>query len=181
MSIELKLHNTIENFLENILNNPHNTLSLFNTVESYNLLFQDLLSLGCDFFDLIRIYANADKVNLELAELVASKVLPSGCVENVSLNKLNSLIPHWTGTKYHSGNKQKVLQDITDKVQSFQTGVHIYNSNLNTRNPRAYNDVYILIVSNQKNIFIDVNRRKTHEILRDLSYNSKNIERDVNE
>lgn len=171
MANELKLHNTIENFLVTILALSEDTLSFFCSTENQNRLFLDLWNLGCDFYDLIRIYANAEKVNPALGEIVAEKILSDNDIQSISLNKLNSLIPRWTGTKYHSGNKKEVLQDIQNNVLIPQVGVYLYNSNRNTHNPRAYNDIYILIVTNEKNIFIDVNRRKTHEISRDLSYN----------
>lgn len=171
MTNELKLHNTIENFLVTILALSEDRLSFFSSTENQNRLFLDLWNLGCDFYDLIRIYANAEKVNLALGEIVAAKILSDNDIQSITLNKLNSLIPRWTGTKYHSGNKKEVLQDIQNNVLTPQVGVYLYYSNRNTHNPRAYNDIYILIVTNEKNIFIDVNRRKTHEISRDLSYN----------
>lgn len=181
MANELKLHNTIENFLVTILALPEDALSFFSSIENQNLLFLDLWNLGCDFYDLIRIYANAEKINPALGEIVAAKILSDNDIQGVSLNKLNSLIPRWTGTKYHSGNKKEVLQDIQNNVLIPQVGVYLYNSNRNTHNPRAYNDIYILIVTNEKNIFIDVNRRKTNEILRDIGYNNFNSIKDVSE
>lgn len=181
MANELKLHNTIENFLVTILALPEDTLSFFSSTENQNHLFLDLWDLGYDFYDLIRIYANAEKVNPALGEIVAAKILSDNDIQSITLNKLNSLIPRWTGTKYHSGSKKEVLQDIQNNVLIPQVGVYLYNSNRNTHNPRAYNDIYILIVSNEKSIFIDVNRRKTHAILRDLSYNKVDSLRGVNE
>ena len=166
MSKELQLHNTMENFLETILTLSDGTLSLLTSKENQNLLFWDLWNLGCDFFTLIRIYAKAKKINEELGKTIADKIpLEMDNMRSVSLNKLSSLIPHWTGTKY-------VLQDIQNKVLNLQVGVYLYNSNLNIRNPRAYNDIYILIVTERKSIFIDVNRRKINEIRSDVRYNN---------
>jgi len=181
MANELKLHNTIENFLVTILALSEETLSFFCTIENQNRLFLDLWNLGCDFYDLLRIYANAEKVNPALGQIVAAKILSDNDIQSISLNKLNSLIPRWTGTKYHSGNKKDVLLDIKNNVLIPQVGVYLYNSNRNTHNPRSYNDIYILIVTNEKSIFIDVNRRKINEISRDLSYNKVDTLKGVNE
>lgn len=181
MANELKLYNSIENFLITILDLPEETLLFLGCQKNQNHLFIELWNLGCDFFDLIKIYASAGKVNQDLGEIISARIMLGNDTPIVSLDKLNSLFSRWTGTKYHSGNKAEVLQDIRNKVISCQSGVHIYNSNLNIHNPRAYNDIYILIVSKQKNLFIDVNRRKIHEILMDLSYNKVDLVKDVSE
>lgn len=181
MANELKLHNTIENFLVTVLALPENTSSFFGSTENQNRLFLDFWNLGCDFYDLIRIYANAEKINPALGEIVAAHAPSKIDIQSIPLNKLNSLIPRWTGTKYHSGSKKDVLCDIQNNVLLPRVGVYLYNSNLNIRNPRAYNDIYILIVTHEKNIFIDVNRRKTNEILRELSYNKIDTLKGVSE
>ena len=168
---ELKLHNTIENFLVTILSLSEDTLSFFSSIESQNNLFKELWDFGCDFYELVRIYANAGKLTLSLGKIIVEKIVSDKDIQSISINKLNSLIPRWTGTKYHSGNKKEVLQDIHNKASLSQVGVYRYNSNRNLHNPRAYNDIYILIVTERNNIFIDVNRRKIHEILNDLRYN----------
>jgi hypothetical protein len=167
----IKLHSTIENLLSVILRSPVAELELLSSKENLTLLFKDLLQLGCDFYELLRVFVNTENVDEQLCEVILKNEVPTDYIYQVSFSKINALIPHWTGSKYHTASKKEVVCDIISKTQLAQPGCFVYNSNMNSRSSRTYNDLYILIVSRQKSYFIDVNRRKIHGLFLDIRYN----------
>lgn len=171
METRIKLHDTIEKLLAVVLDLPEDGLSLLSLTENRGFLFKDLYLLGCDLFELIRMFVQSDGLCAWLCEFILSTVEPTNKLDGLSIGNLSVLIPHWTSSKYHTASKKEVLQDIQFKIKNSKTGGYVYNSNLNVRNSKAYNDLYILIISEEKSLFIDVNRRKIHGFSRSIGYN----------
>ena len=87
------------------------------------LVFQNLLSMGCDYYELLNL---CSEFPLE------------------------------------------VVQEIENHLVSDKLLIKVYNSNLNPRNRRAYNDRYILLITAYKSLIIDINRRTTIQFRNDL-------------
>ena len=77
-------------------------------------------------------------------------------------------LPHWTPSKYHTAPILEVVNEIGKKLVTGIPLIKVYNSNLNPRNRRAYNDRYILLITAYKSLIIDINRRTTIQFRQDL-------------
>lgn len=127
-----------------------------------------LLRHGFDYFEMMRIIAAVEPSNFtedELENLISS-IPPTVSRERVSTLKVSvvrSMIPRWTGTRYHSGNINVVLQEIQRKCDRRETGIYVYNSNRNVKNRRAANDPYLLCITTKQWCFMDLNRRRIYQ------------------
>lgn len=99
METRIKLHDTIEKLLAVVLNLPEDELSLLSSTTNRALLFKDLYLLGCDLFELIRVFMQSDGLGAWLCEFILSAVEPTNKLDDLSIGKLSVLIPHWTSSK----------------------------------------------------------------------------------
>ena len=68
-------------------------------------------------------------------------------------------IPRWTPSKYHSGRIADIVTDVYEKIDRALPGIYIYNSNLNPKNARSLNDLYVLVIVENSIRWYDINRR----------------------
>ena len=122
-----------------------------------------LLHNGCDYFDIIRLLSSFMPVDCSIQDIetLQSFVPESRRLAHLGLSEIRAMIPRWTGTKYHTGPINRVVEDIQQKCRARQLGMFTYHSNLNPRNKKSVDDPYILMISPQKLLFLDLNRRQT--------------------
>lgn len=81
-------------------------------------------------------------------------------LQDLSLISIHRMIPRWTPSKYHTAPIDSVLNDIQKKIRDHETGLYLYNSNLNVRNDKSPNDPYVLLVDSENFLFVDINRKR---------------------
>ncbi len=165
MNKTMSLHSTLYHFLTSLLSEHSAKLQLFSSEDAICQLFSDMCTLGCDFFELVSLFSENERLGTSMTSAILAAAKPTNTLNISNKPNLRQLIPHWTGSKYHSGTISETLMDIECKIATAQYGIFMYNSNLNPQNSRTLNDRYILVVSPEENLFIDLNRRKTHRIL----------------
>lgn len=128
--------------------------------ERYELfeLFSNLNRMGCDYFDLTSLYVEHDLLENEMDMLMGFAPQPY-IVLGSSVHNIEKSIFRWTASKYHTNSKKKVINDIYHRLTLGKPGVTVYNSNENTRSKKLKNDKYILLISKDKMLFLDVNRK----------------------
>ena len=125
-----------------------------------DVFFQDLISIGVDFYELLELYISRDAVTANAAACIVDNIPDAKLITNLSENTLKKMIPHWTASKYHTAKISSVLQEIRKLIAEAEIGTYIYNSNQNRNNLRSYNDIYLLIVTEYNAVFFDINRKK---------------------
>lgn len=74
-------------------------------------------------------------------------------------------IPRWTASRYHSATIDSVLSEVQGRLLSGAPGMFCYNSNLNPKNRRSLNDLYVLIITDTVKYWFDINRRCTYKFI----------------
>ena len=46
-----------------------------------------------------------------------------------------------------------------------EQGIHAYNSNLNPKNRRSFNDLYLMVIDGDDIWWYDINRRSTYQFI----------------
>lgn len=130
-------------------------------------LIAQLLYYGCDYFDLIRMLSSLifRECSMQDIETLQSFAPAGRLLTDFRHSAIRGMIPRWTGTKYHTGPIDRVVEDIQEKCLTRQLGMFIYHSNLNPRNKRSVDDPYVLMITNRKLLFLDLNRRQTFTYL----------------
>ena len=131
------------------------------------LVFQSLLSMGCDYYELLNLYSDFPLVEPDGKMLADYAPIPAH-VYSVSPINIRMALPHWTPSKYHTAPILDVVNEIEINLLAGKPIIKVYNSNLNPRNRRSYNDRYILLVTAHKSLIIDINRRTTIQFQKDL-------------
>lgn len=116
---------------------------------------------GCNYYDLLAVVSSVNSFSeKELEDLISLSPKPQACL-NVSQKNIRESIPRWTSSKYHTAPIAKIVKDIQSLLTENACGVTVFNSNLNARDRRAVNDQYILLISKEHRIFLDINRKTT--------------------
>lgn len=123
-------------------------------------VFKSLLSVGCDYYELLNLYSEFPLAESDGKMLVDHAPTPAH-IYSISPNNIRLALPHWTPSKYHTAPILEVVNEIEKKLVTGIPLIKVYNSNLNPRNRRAYNDRYILLITDCKSLVIDINRRTT--------------------
>ena len=131
------------------------------------LLFQNLLSMGCDYYELLNLYSDLPLIESD-GKMLADDAPTSAHVYSISPSNIRLALPHWTPSKYHTAPIGEVVDEIEKNLVAGIPLIKVYNSNLNPRNRRAYNDRYILLITAYKSLIIDINRRTTLQFRQDL-------------
>lgn len=126
-----------------------------------------LLRHGCDYFDIMRVMTceGLENCSPDAVEYICSHAPDSRKLKSLGLNDIHGMIARWTATKFHTGPIENVLRDIQNKCLLKQTGLYIYNSNLNVHNPRAANDPYLLVITDKEICFLDLNRKISYKYM----------------
>lgn len=131
------------------------------------IVFQNLLSMGCDYYELLNLYSEFPLAESD-GKMLADHAPTPAHIYSVSPSNIRLALPHWTPSKYHTAPILEVVNEIGKKLVTGIPLIKVYNSNLNPRNRRAYNDRYILLITAYKSLIIDINRRTTIQFRQDL-------------
>lgn len=138
---------------------------IFGRTGKEDVFFKYLLTIGCDFYELLELFANCDAVNGKNIKCIIENVPSAKTITDCSEKGLRQMIPHWSSSKYHTATINEICNELEKHIESNTEGAFVYNSNANTINTRAYNDVYVLLIYNARNFFFDINRKKAYEII----------------
>ena len=133
---------------------------------TYSILdsMTDQISSNHDFYDAMRqvTQLNLNSWPKNVVEVLC-ELAPNGrALKSLEENDIHGMIARWTASKFHTAPIHKVILDIKMNCILKHVGLYVYNSNLNPNNPRAANDPYILIVTERKMCFVDLNRKITY-------------------
>ena len=105
-------------------------------------LFQLLCSMKFDFYLILSILCNLNEFSTsELKIILQASPSPDQILQPTPQN-IRITIPRWTPSKYRA-----------------LPGIYIYNSNLNPKNARSLNDLYVLVIVENSIRWYDINRR----------------------
>ena len=155
VSLDLSIGDFFKKVLreESLFPPPQHTLSLS--------LLEKFQAAGCDYYELTAIAtAMVSFSEIEVGTLISLSP-ESKAILPATWKNIRESIPRWTSSKYHSAPIAKVVENVHNLLTENRNGIKVYNSNLNLRNKRASNDQYILLISGERRIFLDINRRAT--------------------
>lgn len=155
----MNLKSTLGDFLDK-------TVSAWNCGDSsfpVSKVFEWLLQSGCDYFELMSVFSQLTSYSDEDLVMFVRHVPYARPLPDLNIPAIHSMIPRWTATKYHTAPIQEVLEDIQRKIIRQTPCISVYNSNLNPRNPKSPNDPYMLLVTKEKSVFLDINRRRAFQ------------------
>lgn len=124
-------------------------------------LFEKFKIAGCNYYDLLAVASAVNSFSEKELEILIS-LSPKPKVEiPISQKSIRESIPRWTASKYHSAPIAKIVEDMQNLLTGNVSGITVFNSNLNARNKRAVNDQYVLLISKEHRILLDINRKTT--------------------
>ncbi len=129
-------------------------------VQSKQAIFKVLLATGCDFYELLSLYAEFPLTEKD-GEALIEYAPPPAIIFTITQANVRLALPHWTPSRYHTAPITEVVREIYQQLFLGKPLVKVYNSNLNPRNRKAYNDRYILLITTHKSLLIDIKRRTT--------------------
>lgn len=165
MTDKLSLNSPIRTLIIKVLTLTGNSAYLLGRTKKEDLLFKDLLRLGCDFYELLEVYAACDAFTLNNITCILNSVETFESMSELSDKDLRKMIPHWTASKHHTASIEEACREVKKHIEEKNCGAFVYNSNIGSKNKKAYNDVYVLLISEQSTFFFDINRRKSYKIL----------------
>lgn len=124
-------------------------------------LLEKFQMAGCNFYDLLSVVCSVDTFSEDELELLISLSPKPQEQLIVSQKNIRECIPRWTASKYHSAPIAKIVEDMQNLLTGNVSGITVFNSNLNVRNKRAVNDQYVLLISKEHRILLDINRKTT--------------------
>lgn len=124
-------------------------------------LFEKFKITGCDYYDLLAVASSVNSFSEKELEILISLSPKPKVAIPISQKGIRESIPRWTASKYHSAPIAKVVEDMQNLLTGNVSGITVFNSNLNVRNKRAVNDQYVLLISKEHRILLDINRKTT--------------------
>lgn len=164
MENKINLNSQFRTVIVKILSYDPSVTSIFGRDESKDAFFQDLMTLGIDFYELLELFINCDAVTKHSAVYIAENAPDAEVLKDITEKELRRMIPHWTASKYHTASIDEVLSELQMRIKNETVGAYVYNSNKNNNNRRAYNDMYVLLITEDSTFFFDINRRKAYKI-----------------
>ncbi len=155
----IPLNITLHEFLTRVLWIEESSCPIQHTLSLE--LIEKFQFAGCNYYDLLAVASSVNSFSAEnLEDLISLSPKPQA---NLLANQKNirKCIPRWTASKYHSAPIARVVEKIQNLLTENACGITVFNSNLNVRNKRAVNDQYILLISKEHRIFLDINRKTT--------------------
>lgn len=150
-----------------VLSHNPKMLSVFGRTKEKDLFFKDLLTIGCDFYELLELFANCEAISKNNITCIVENIPTTKKITDYSEKGIRKMIPHWSSSKYHTATIEDVCNDIKHHIECDLEGAFIYYSNDNTQSKRYYNDTYILLIIDSQKFFFDINRKKTYKIIKD--------------
>ena len=164
MDSNLDLNVPIRTVIVKILSYDPEITTIFGRSKDNDLFFQDLLTIGCDFYELLDLFIGCDAVTKNSVACIVDNVPNAEIIKDFSEKELRRMIPHWTSSPYHTASIDDVCRELKEHIEKNSSGTYVYNSNLNNRNKKAYNDTYVLILAGSDKFFFDINRKKAFRI-----------------
>ncbi|MCM1508892.1 MAG: hypothetical protein NC177_17430 [Ruminococcus flavefaciens] len=164
MNEKISLNVPIRAVIVKILSYDPELTTIFGRSKDNDLFFQDLLTIGCDFYELLELFINCDAVTNNSIACIVDNVPSAELIKDFSEKELRKMIPHWTASKYRTAPIHDVCKELKEHIEQNSHGTFVYNSNLNSRNKKSYNDVYVLILAGSDKFFFDINRKKTFRL-----------------
>lgn len=164
MNGKLNLDAPIKSFIVKILSCDCETGHHFGRSSEKDNFFRDLLYIGCDFYETLAIFASCDAIGQNNFNGIIESIPSYLSVDIRSDKEIRKMIPHWTSSRYRSASVNEICLQLKQHIQNNDDGVFIYNSNLNTKDKRAYNDMYILLSRRYERFFFDINRKKAFRL-----------------
>lgn len=124
-------------------------------------LFEKFQIVGCNYYDLLSVISLFNSFSEEDLELLISLTPRPQVSLPANPKNIRQCIPRWTASKYHSAPIAKVVEEMQILLTGSDSGITVFNSNLNTHDKRAVNDQYVLLISRNYRIFVDINRKTT--------------------
>ncbi len=164
MKNKLNLNAPIRTIIVKVLSYDPDVISVFGRTEKEDLFFKDLLTVGCDFYELLELFVNNKAINKKSVTCIIDNIPSAEIIYDFSDKELRRMIPHWSPSRYHTASIEDVCNELKEHIENDASGAYIYNSNLNSRNKRVYNDTYVLIIADSNKYFFDINRKKAFRI-----------------
>ena len=159
----LSLRAPIRTFVVKVLSYDPEVSTIFGRSKESDCFFQDLLAIGCDFYELLNLFINCDAVTKHSIAGIVDNIPRIERIVNFSEKELRKMIPHWTGSKYHTAPIDVIINEIKTHIEQAEFGSFVYNSNLNT-SKKVYNDLYLLIITDTDKLFFDINRKRAFRL-----------------
>ncbi len=137
-------------------------MRILSGVDNLTYLFCDLVEIGLDFFELLRIYCDNDFLPY-FGDVQQPFTFPHPdrfC--NLDQKNIRRGISRWTGSKYRSASINAVVLEIYHHIADRHIGSYVYHSNRNPKNIKAADDIYVLFVFSSSATFIDLNKKKSY-------------------
>ena len=128
-------------------------------------LFQLLCEMGFDFYRILQLYANLEQLSEKEISVILKLSPPPRDALRPTVSDIRRAMPRWTPTKYHTGPIDEVVKQIQITMAKKEQGIHAYNSNLNPRNRRSLNDLYLMVIDGDDIWWYDINRRSTYQFI----------------
>lgn len=162
---KIELRTPFRTVIVKVLSFEPQALPVLGRTEKEDIFFKDLLKIGCDFYELLELFANCDAITKKNINCIMENMPLSKKITDCSEKGLRQMIPHWSSSRYHSATIKEICNELKTHIENNTEGLFVYNSNANIQSKKAYNDVYILLIMESKKFFFDINRKKTYEII----------------
>lgn len=167
MDEKINLHTPMRTIVVKILSFDPEISTIFGRSKEEDLFFQDLLTIGCDFYELLELFINCDAVTKHSVACIVENAPDAEIIKDFSEKELRRMIPHWTSSRYHTASIDDVCRELNERIKNEASGTFVYNSNSGGKTRRAYNDTYVLILTDSDRFFFDINRKKAFRICND--------------
>lgn len=128
-------------------------------------LFRLLCEMGFDFYRVLQLYANLEQLSKKEISVILKLSPPPRAALHPTVSDIRRAMPRWTPTKYHTGPIDEVVKQIQITMAEKEQGVHAYSSNLNPKNRRSLNDLYLMVIDGNDIWWYDINRRRTYQFI----------------
>lgn len=155
----ISLETTLREFLTKVLQKEELSSPVRHSLSLEFL--EKFQTAGCNFFDLLAVASTVNSFSEEELELLIALSPKPQADMPISQKSIRECIPRWTASKYHSAPIAKIVEEMQNLLTGNVSGITVFNSNLNVRNKRAVNDQYVLLISKEHRIFLDINRKTT--------------------
>ena len=158
----INLYSSVQSVIHSLLNCNRDEMTLFSNNENLTSLFCDLICMGCDFHELLRVFCHNDGLELLNARKVQELLPQPDGTCTVGEKDIRRMILHWTTSKYHTNSIHVIVPEIACHVSNRELGIYPYYSNKNPNNKKAANDIYVLFVMENTTVFADLNRKRSY-------------------
>lgn len=151
---EIKLITPFRTVITEILSYDLKTFSVFGRTKKEDHFFEDLLKIGCDFYEILELFANCNAIDAGNIAYILKNVPTAKTVTGCSRNQLRQMIPHWYNFKQNRLTINDLCEELKSHIENHSDGIYVYNSNANIKKQKSYNDVYALLIAKSDCFFL---------------------------